>query len=57
MDVLGMCVDIAEIWFVIANGQISSIRTSAHTTSFFSFSGDNEYIPVDVYQTICALIL
>ena len=40
---LGICIDIVEIWFGIANGQISSILTelSARDTSGFSFPDDN----------------
>ena len=40
---LGMCIVILEIWFGIANGQISSILTefSAHHTSVFLFSEDS----------------
>ena len=39
----GICIDIVEIWFGIANGQISSILTelSARDTSFFSFPDDD----------------
>ena len=40
---LGMCIDIVEIWFRIANGQISSILTelSARDTPIFSFPDYN----------------
>ena len=37
---LGLCIDIVEIWFGIANGQISS-ELSARNTSIFSFSENN----------------
>ena len=33
----GMCIDIVEIWFGIANGQISSIELSARDMPIFSF--------------------
>ena len=38
-----MCIDIGEIWFGIANGQISSILTklSVFDTSVFLFRDDN----------------
>ena len=38
-----MCIDIVEIWFGIANGQISSNFDGVicSNTSIFSFSGDN----------------
>ena len=38
-----MCIDIVEIWFGIANGQISSILTelSARDTPIFSFPDYN----------------
>ena len=40
---LGMCIDIVEIWFWIANGQISSnfYGLSARDTPIFSFPDDN----------------
>ena len=40
---LGMCIDIVEIWFGIANGQISSNfkELSARDTPIFSFPDDN----------------
>ena len=40
---LGMCIDIVEIWFGIANGQISSkfSELSARDTPIFSFLDDN----------------
>ena len=43
---LGVCIDIVEIWFGIANGQISSFFDSylpitARYMSVFSFPGDN----------------
>ena len=40
---LGMFIDIVEIWFGIANGQISSIfkELSARDTPIFSFPDDN----------------
>ena len=40
---LGMCIDIVEIWFWIANGQISSILTElpARDTPIFSFPDYN----------------
>ena len=40
---LGMCIDIVEIWFGIANGQISSNlrELSAQDTPIFSFPDDN----------------
>ena len=40
---LGMCIDIVEIWFGIANGQISSIfdELSARDTSILSFPDYN----------------
>ena len=40
---LGMCIDIVEIWFGIANGQIRPIFTElyARDTPIFSFPGDN----------------
>ena len=34
---LGMCIDIVEIWFGIANGQIL-MEVSARDTPIFSFS-------------------
>ena len=39
----GMCIDIVEIWFGIANGQICQILTelSARDTPIFSFPDDN----------------
>ena len=38
-----MCIDIVEIWFGIANGQISSnfLQLSAQDTPIFSFPDDN----------------
>ena len=41
---LGMCIDIVEIWFGIANGQISSnfYELTARDTPIFSFPDDNE---------------
>ena len=40
---LGMCIDIEEIWFGIANGQILSILTViCRHTSISSFSDDNQ---------------
>ena len=38
-----MCIDIMDVWFGIANGQISSTFTelSARDTPIFSFSDDN----------------
>ena len=36
----GMCIDIVEIWFWIANGQILT-ASSARDTSIFSFPDDN----------------
>ena len=38
-----MCIDIVEVWFGIANGQISSNFTelSARDTPIFSFPDDN----------------
>ena len=41
---LGICIDIKEIWFGIANEQISSIFTelSARDTPIFSFPYDNQ---------------
>ena len=38
-----MCIDIVEIWFGIANGQICQILTelSAQETHIFSFPDDN----------------
>ena len=37
-----MCIDIVEIWFEIANGQISSIlELSARDTPIFSFPDYN----------------
>ena len=40
---LGVCIDIVEIWFEIANGQISSIfdRVTAQDTPIFSFPDYN----------------
>ena len=41
---LGMCIDIVDIWFGIANGQISSNfygYLSARDTPIFSFSDDS----------------
>ena len=40
---LGVCIDIVEIWFGIANGQISSIfdGLSARDTPIFSFPDYN----------------
>ena len=40
---LGMCIDIVEIWFVIANGQISSIFDGVicPRTPIFSFPDYN----------------
>ena len=40
---LGMCIDIVEIWFGIAYGQISPnfSELSARDTPIFSFSDDN----------------
>ena len=43
---LGMCIDILEIWFGIANGQISSnfevvTNVSARDMPIFSFRDDN----------------
>ena len=40
---LGVCIDIVEIWFGIANGQISSIfkELSAPDMPIFSFPDDN----------------
>ena len=40
---LGICIDIVEIWFGIANGQISSIfmELSARDTPMFLFPDDN----------------
>ena len=40
---LGMCIDIVEIWFGIANGQISSNFTelSARDTAIFMFPDNN----------------
>ena len=40
---LGMCIDIMEIWFGIANGQFRQIFTelSARDTPIFSFPDDN----------------
>ena len=38
----GLCIDIVEIWFGIADGQISSnFDGSAQDTPIFSFPGDN----------------
>ena len=40
---LGMCIDIVEIWFGVANGQILLIFNSyLPATSDFSFPDDNE---------------
>ena len=41
---LGMCIDIVEIWFGIANGQISSNFDSylPETRPYFHFPDDNE---------------
>ena len=36
----GMCIDIVEIWFGIANGQIL-MELSARDTPIFSFPDDN----------------
>ena len=40
---LGMCIDIVEIWFGIADGRITSIfdELSARDTSVLSFPNDN----------------
>ena len=40
---LGICIDIVEIWFRFANGQISSIfdELPARDMSIFSFPDDN----------------
>ena len=40
---LGMCIDIADAWFGIANGQISSnfLELSARDKPIFSFPDDN----------------
>ena len=39
----GICIDIVDIWFVIANGQISSnfYGVSARDMPIFSFPEDN----------------
>ena len=41
---LGVCIDIVNIWFGIANGQICQIFTelSARDTPIFSFPDDNK---------------
>ena len=39
--VIGMCIDIVEIWFGIADGQISSILDRVTCPSDFSFPDDN----------------
>ena len=45
---LGICIDIVEIWFRIANGQISSVFDSYLPVSDFSFPDDN----LNKYQRI-----
>ena len=52
-----MCIDIVEIWFGIANGQITEL--SAHYTSMFLFPDDNfsQYINQFSPNLVCALIL
>ena len=60
---LGMCIDSVEIWFGIANRQISSILTelSARDTSIFLFLDDNlskcQWIFTKLHTFVCALIL
>ena len=54
---LGMCIDIVDIWFGIANGQISSIFTelSALDTPIHSFLDDNlsKYQGILIKLAIC----
>ena len=38
---LSMCIDIEKIWFLIANGQISSFFDRLPAMSIFSFPDDN----------------
>ena len=51
---IGVCIDIVEIWFGIANGQIS---LSAHDMSVFSFLDDNfskcQWIFIKLGMCIC----
>ena len=55
-----MCIDIVEIWFGIANGQIRQFLTelSAQDTSIFSFPDDNlsKHNGLSA-NLVCALIL
>ena len=51
---LDMCIDIVEIWFEIANGQVLLILTelSAHHISVLSFPDDNlSKCQLDFHQT------
>ena len=45
---LGRCIDIVQIWFGIANGQIMQIFDRVSDTSIFLFSGEN----LSTYQWI-----
>ena len=58
---LGLCIDIVEIWFGIADGQILSIffmELSARDTPIFSFP-DDYLVNINGFSTklVCALIL
>ena len=51
---LGMCIDIVEIWFGIANGQIFT-ELSARDTPIFSFPDDNlsKYLGILTKLAMC----
>ena len=57
---LGMCIDIVEIWFGIANGQILSIliELSAQDMHIFLFP-ENNLVNINRFSPnlVCALIL